>query len=270
MAIAEKRIDVGSLTWFYREVGEGDPVVLLHGLPAHSFTWGAVMPNLAAGGWRAIAPDWPGSGFSSKPDRRDFDYTPAAFQQALGAFLDALDLVQVSLVVQGFLATVGIQYAIAHPDRIHRLAILNSPLVPGMKLPWIMQQWAIPLVGDMLTQDPLLIDRTLEKGSGFVIEDKVLDQYRRPYLQSSDVGRSLLACTKNLQLSQVLPQIAAHLGQEVDTLIVWGEGDPWLGEAPQDPLANRPRLRWEKLKEAQHYPQEHWPKEVSQALLKFL
>ncbi len=40
-----------------------------------------------------------------------------------------------------------------------------------------MQQWGVPFVGDMLTQDPLLVDRTLEGGSKYRISDQDLDIY---------------------------------------------------------------------------------------------
>ncbi|HBE34231.1 MAG TPA: hydrolase, partial [Cyanobacteria bacterium UBA11368] len=78
--MTENSIEVGSLQWFYREakpLGPSDrfPVVLLHGLPSQSYCWTMVMPSLTEKGYRAIAPDWIGSGFSAKPDKRDFAYT---------------------------------------------------------------------------------------------------------------------------------------------------------------------------------------------------
>ncbi|MBD0269091.1 MAG: alpha/beta fold hydrolase, partial [Cyanobacteria bacterium Co-bin8] len=112
MVIAEQRIKVGKLTWFYREaepVGTSDrlPVLLLHGLVAQSYSWRKVMPALAEQGFRAIAPDWIGHGFSDKPDRRDFPYTAEAFVEALAEFVEALELARFHLVVQGFLGSVG-------------------------------------------------------------------------------------------------------------------------------------------------------------------
>jgi haloalkane dehalogenase len=166
--ISENTLDVGQFRWFYRQIQSSQsasksPVVLLHGLPSQSLSWTGVMPLLAEKDFTAIAPDWLGFGYSTMPDRREFAYTAAAYEQELGKFLQALQLEKISLVVQGFLATVGIQYALNHPEQIDRLVILNTPVVPPVKLPWPMQQWTIPLVGDMVTQDPLIIDRTLER-----------------------------------------------------------------------------------------------------------
>ena len=275
--ITEQTITVGSLQWFYREVtptnpNQKPPVVLVHGLPSHSYIWRRVMDNLGDQGFWAIAPDWVGSGFSAKPDKRDFAYTAAAYEKAFGELLQTLELNKISLVVQGFLASVALQYAFNHAEAVDRLIILNTPLSPAVKLPWLMQQWTIPFMGDMVTQDPLLVDRTLEKGSGFVIEDQDLDILRQPYLKSSAVGRALLTTTKNLKLSQTMKTIEEGFsGWEVPTLILWGMADPWLSADIAEKLAaNASNIEMVRLEEAKHYPQEHWPKEVSEAMVNFL
>ncbi|HEY9874333.1 MAG TPA: alpha/beta fold hydrolase, partial [Candidatus Obscuribacterales bacterium] len=173
------------------------PVLLLHSFPSQSYSWRQVLPALAEQGFRAIAPDWPGFGFSTKPDKRDFAYTPDAFLTALADLVQALEVERFSLVVQGFLGAVGLHYALQHPDQIERLAIFNTPLSTVAKLPWKIQQMGLPLVGDMITQDPLLVDRLLEGGGPYQVADKDLDVYRRPFLKSSDAGRSLLFTLRN-------------------------------------------------------------------------
>ncbi|MCW6035735.1 alpha/beta fold hydrolase [Spirulina subsalsa FACHB-351] len=274
--ITKESISVGSLDWFYRKVQaeqETDkaPVVLLHGIPSQSYSWRWLMPALAEQGRDAIAPDWIGHGFSAKPDKRDFAYTPDAYIQALSDLLDALEIQTCSLAVQGFLGSVGLQFALRHSDRLERLIIFNTPLSPSAKLPWKMQQWGIPLVGDMLTQDPLLIDRTLEGGSGFQIADDDLDIYRRPFLQTSSTGRSLVATIKNLQLPQATAEIADGLKTwRKPTQIIWGMLDPWLDSAMVEPFASQSNVEWVKLPEAKHYPQEHWGEEIEPDLVTFL
>ncbi|MBD1924135.1 alpha/beta fold hydrolase [Microcoleus sp. FACHB-831] len=277
MATKEELIKVGSLEWFYREAtpiksNDKPPVLLLHGLPAQSYSWGGVLPELAEKGFRAIAPDWIGSGFSAKPDKRDFAYTPDAFINAFAGFIKALEIERFSLVAQGFVGSVGIQYALRHPEQIERLAILNAPVSSTAKLPWKIKQLGIPLVGDMMTQDPLLVDRTLEGGSGYRIEDKDLDIYRRPFLKSSDAGRSLLATVQNLQLKQSMAEMEASWGQWTHpTLIVWGMKDPWLPFAQAQSLANSAKnAEIVQLENAGHYPQEHFPGDISDALVPFL
>jgi pimeloyl-ACP methyl ester carboxylesterase len=275
--VTENKIKVGSLEWFYREStprSETDllPVVLLHGLPSQSYSWRHILPALASQGTRAIAPDWLGFGYSDKPDKKDFAYTPDAFIAALGEFLQALKLERFSLVVQGFLGSVGLQYALRHPEQIESLAILNTPLAASTKLPWQMQQWGLPLAGDMLTQDPLLVDRTLEGGSRYRISDRDLDRYRQPFLKSSSAGRSLMYVTRNLQMPSAMTEIEAGFKQwQYPTAILWGMTDPWLPPTVAENFASAIKhSELIKLEEAGHYPQEHFYDVVLENLLPFV
>ena len=277
MSLTENTITVGNLKWFYHQVipEEGtnkSPVLLLHGIPAHSFIWCAMMPILEEYGLKAIAPDWIGCGASDQPDKRDFKYTPDAYIKALEELMAALELEKVSLIVQGFLGSVGIQYALRNSEQIDRLIILNTPLSDRVKLPWQMRQWSIPFVGDMLTQDPLLVDRSLEGGSGFVISNQDLAIYRKPFVKASSAGRSLMAIVKNLQLQASMTEINSGLEKlEKPMLIIWGMADPWLSAEDAEILVKtNSQIELKKLPEAKHYPQEHWFEEITPMIVNFL
>ena len=274
MAVQECQIKVGNWQWFYRQTevnSEKPPVILLHGVPTHSYTWRILMSNLAEKGINAIAPDWIGCGFSEKPSKRDFAYTADAYVTALTDLIAALKLDKFYLVVQGFLGSVGIQYALRNPDKIEKLVILNAPITSDAKLPWKMKQWSFPLVGDMLTQDPLQVDKTLESGSGFVIEDNDLAKHRQPFLETSAVGRSLIAIIKGLQLEQATTEITQGLKTATfPTLIIWGEADPWLKLSEVANLAKtNSAIDLIELSTAKHYPQEHWSKEITAEIYDF-
>ena len=274
VSVSESQIEVGKLRWFYRQTevdSEKPPVILLHGVPTHSYTWRILMSNLAEKGLDAIAPDWIGCGFSSKPSKRDFAYTADAYITALTDLIAALELDKFYLVVQGFLGSVGIQYALRNPDKIAKLVILNAPITSSAKIPWKMKQWSFPLVGDMLAQDPLQVDKTLEGGSGFVIEDNDLAMHRKPFLETSAVGRSLIAVIKGLQLEQTTIEITRGLKTaSFPTLIVWGEADPWLDTSEAENMAKTSSaIDLVKLPTAKHYPQEHWSKEITAEITDF-
>lgn len=277
MSISEHKIFVGSLEWFYREtlpIGRSDllPVILLHGLPTHSYSWRKILPALASQGTRAIAPDMIGFGLSAKPERREFAYTPDAFITALAEFIQALEIERFSLVVQGFLGSIGLQYALRHADQIEALAILNSPISTAAKLPWKMQQWGLPLAGEMMTQDPLLVDRTLEGGSRYQISDADLDVYRKPFLKSSKAGRSLMSTIRNLNLQQSMTEIESGFQQwQKPTLIIWGMNDPWLPlSMAQSFTKSTPQTELVQLQNVAHYPQEHYYEEILKDLLPFV
>jgi pimeloyl-ACP methyl ester carboxylesterase len=275
--ITKNSIKVGSLEWFYGELaptGWENPqtAILLHGLPAQSLMWTGLIPPFAENGIRSIAPDWIGFGNSSKPEKRDFAYTPDAFLKALSELVDALSLDRFSLVLQGFLGTVGIQYALRNPNRIDKLVILNAPLTTGIKLPWQLQQLGLPVAGEMLTQDPLSVERTLEAGSKMVIEDQYLEAYRKPYLKSSAPGRALLATIRNLRLAEALTEISTGLPNlDLPIQIVWGINDPWLDLSQAEACAKSLKQgELITLPTAAHYPQEHWYAEIKAPLIQFL
>lgn len=275
--ITKNSIQVDSLEWSYRElapVGWEDPqtAILLHGLPSQSLSWMRLMTPLAENGIRSIAPDWIGFGNSSKPEPRDFAYTPDAFLAAFAQMVDNLSLDRVSLVVQGFLGTVGIQYAIRYPNRVSKLVILNAPLTTSAKLPWKLQQLGLPIAGEMLTQDPLSTERTLEAGCQQVIEDRYLEAYRKPYLKSSLPGRTLLATIRNLKLAASLIEITTGLPNlEIPIQIIWGIDDPWLDlSQAQSCVKSLKQGELVTLPTAAHYPQEHWYAEINELLIPFL
>ncbi|MBC6479499.1 MAG: alpha/beta fold hydrolase [Hormoscilla sp. GM7CHS1pb] len=277
MSVEEHFLKVGALDWFYREslpVNNSDqpPVLLLHGLVSQSYSYRDILPVLAEQGFRAIAPDWIGFGFSAKPGKRDFAYRPDAFVTALATFIDALELDRISLVVQGFVGSAGLQYALRHPEKIARLAVLNTPLSTEAQLPWKIKQLGLPLLGEVFTQDPLLVDRTLEGGGPYQVADKDLDVYRRPFLQSSAAGRALFITVRNLRLQQVTAEIEKGFSQwPQPTLIVWGTSDPWLplsqAQSFASSLANAEVV---PLEQVGHYAQEDWHEKVSEVLLPFL
>lgn len=277
MSITEHKITVDSQQWFYRlaePIGRTDllPILLLHGLVSQSYSWREILPALAQQGTKAIAPDWIGFGFSSKPEKRDFAYTPDAFITALERFIQALELERFSLVVQGFLGSVGLQYALRHPEQIANIVILNTPISSTAKLPWKIQQMGLPLAGEMMTQDPLLVDRTLEGGSRYVIPDKDLDVYRQPFLKTSAAGRALLSTIRNLQLAKAMSEIETgfkHWQQPI--LIQWGVIDPWLNLDMAENFAKSvPNGKLVKLNNVGHYPQEHYHETILEDLLPFV
>ncbi len=277
MAIAKQEIKAGKYHWCYREANPNQPsnrspVVLLHGFIAQSYSWRAVQPVLAEQGFRSLAVDWLGCANSEIPDRREFPYSPAALMQAFGEWVDALELQQFSLVVQGFPSVIALQYALNHPDRIDRLAIFNTPIAAQSKLPWKIKQLGMPLVGDALVQNFRLPDQIMEGGGGYRVEEEDMIVYRRPWLTGSDWGRALHATVNRFNL----PELSTAVEQGLKTwpkplLIAWGDRDPWLPIAVAKAAAQTfPNAEFVALEEVGHYPQEDWPEKVNEALGLFL
>ena len=111
----------------YIDEGEGEPIVFSHGTPTWSFEWRHLVRGLSSAGEgsaRCIAVDHLGFGLSDRP--RDASYSPEAHAERFRAFLDARGLDQITLVVHDFGGPNALAAALAAPERIERLVIINS------------------------------------------------------------------------------------------------------------------------------------------------
>ena len=108
----------------YAGAGEGEPVLLVHGNPSWAFMYRAQMRDLAAAGYRVIAPDHLGFGLSDKPP--DWTYRPDQHAANLGALVDHLGLEDVHLVVHDWGGPIGLGWALEHPEKVKSLTILNT------------------------------------------------------------------------------------------------------------------------------------------------
>jgi len=113
----------------YVDVGEGAPILCLHGEPTWSYLYRTMIPRLQEAN-RVVVPDFIGFGRSDKltdPEAYSFEL----HYDALRAFIDALDLSDITLVVQDWGGLLGLTYAARNPDPIARLVVLNTFLPTG-------------------------------------------------------------------------------------------------------------------------------------------
>ena len=122
---------VDGLRIAYRDEGEGDPVVFVHGEPTWSYLWRKVIPPVRDAGFRCIAPDLAGFGRSDKPTDLGW-YSYDRHCEVLSALLaDELDLRGATLVVHDWGGPVGLRVAVEHPDRFERLVVMDTGLFTG-------------------------------------------------------------------------------------------------------------------------------------------
>jgi pimeloyl-ACP methyl ester carboxylesterase len=115
------------------EQGTGSPVVLLHGFPELAYSWRHQLPVLAGAGFRAIAPDQRGYGFTTAPEDVA-DYGISQLIADVHGLLDALDLDSASFVGHDWGALVLWHMAMLAPERIDKLVILNLPHYPRLPI----------------------------------------------------------------------------------------------------------------------------------------
>src|SRR5829696_633522 len=115
----EVRLPQGAIR--YRELGAGEPIVLVHGLLTNSLLWTDVATTLARD-FRVIAPDWP-LGSHERPLRPGADLSPTGLARLIADFLAALELEHVTLVGNDTGGALCQLVAVHHSERLARLVV---------------------------------------------------------------------------------------------------------------------------------------------------
>jgi haloalkane dehalogenase len=115
----------------YVEVGQGDPIVLLHGNPTSSYLWRNVIPHLQPLG-RCIAPDLIGKGDSDKlPASGAGSYRFVEHRRYLDALLGALDVRErVTFVIHDWGSALGFDWANRHREALMGIAFMEAIVRP--------------------------------------------------------------------------------------------------------------------------------------------
>jgi haloalkane dehalogenase len=126
--------DGGELRIHYVDEGSGDPVLLMHGEPSWAFLYRHMIPLIVDAGLRAVAPDLVGFGRSDKPTERT-DYTFQSHVDWMSAWLEAVDLRDITLVCQDWGGLIGLRLVAKYPDRFARVVVANTGLPTGDQAP---------------------------------------------------------------------------------------------------------------------------------------
>ena len=272
--MTDQRPEIGShvmangIATNYLQAGDGEPVVLIHGsgpgVSAYA-NWRLTIPRLATG-FRVLAPDMVGFGFTQRP--ASMDYNLKTWSDQIVGFLDALGIERASLVGNSFGGAIALQVASQHPDRVSRLALMGAVGVPFPITEGLDEVWGYePSVEAMRKiMDYFAFSRAL-------ITDELAEvRYRasvEPGFQES-YSAMFPAPRQRWVDSMVTPEEdIASLGQR--TLIVHGREDQVI------PLANSYRLL-ELIPKAQlhvfgqcgHWTQIEFASDFNDLLLGFL
>lgn len=127
---ADRWLDLPSGRMHYVDEGpgaaagtSGETLLFVHGTPTWSFEWRHLIRGLAPS-CRCVAPDHLGFGLSERP--AGFAYTPEAHAENLAAFVRALNLRELTLVVHDFGGPIGLPLALARDQRVKRIVVVNS------------------------------------------------------------------------------------------------------------------------------------------------
>ncbi|WP_156688388.1 alpha/beta fold hydrolase [Mycobacterium sp. Marseille-P9652] len=255
--------------------GDGEPVLLLHGYPQSASCWRHQIPALAAD-HRVVAPDWPGFGRSEPPA------TPPTYDNEvdrLERLVRRLGWERFNLCAHDYGGFVGLGYAIRHPERVLRLALLNTR-AHGIFRPSF---YRFSAGQHRIATSPLLsaAARRLPLAG---LHHVALARYRRIGCFDTALEGEYLGWMSTPRGRRTYWEFFAHypvpavgwLGDGLATLrcpvsVIWGDRDPYIPFATARELAGRiPGATLTRLDGADHYVMEERPREVSDALTSLL
>jgi len=265
--------DVDGVRVHYQEAGDpkAPALVLIHGFASSTLVWSKVFLRLAEAGFRVIAVDMLGFGYSGKP--RNGEYTIAGQASLLVGLLDRLQINRATLVGSSYGGAVSATCALDYPQRIDKLVLIgtvnnNRPL--GYKL---MRVFSSPVFGDVVS--PLLIGsrRLLRRRMKrvydrheWVLDERRVDARHLP-LRASGTQRAIIRTVRGWDAERISRE--AHLITQ-PTLLLWGENDREI------PLADGERLhelipgsRLIVFLNCGHLPHEEYPEEFTGVVADF-
>ncbi len=283
-ALVEHRYaDVGGVRLHYAEAGRGPLVVLLHGFPEFWYSWKHQIPALVAAGYRVVAPDLRGYNLSGKPERVS-SYFIETLAGDVEGLIRACGESEAHVVGHDWGAAVAWVFAMIHPSRLRRLAILNVPhpvtFDRGLRT-WrqLKKSWYI-----FYFQLPWFPERMMRaRGYGAVRAVLRRDPVRKDAFSKEDVARYVEAMGQPGCLTAAINYYRAIFRRRPSTLIarfrpiekpvlvLWGEQDRYLGLELAEPDAAWVKdVRVVRFPDASHWV--HWdvPEEVNRRLIGFL
>jgi haloalkane dehalogenase len=145
---AGREFRAGGVRSFVREQGEGETVVLMHGVPVSSYLYRKVVPLLAERGLRGVAFDLPGMGLAEK--QGDFDYSWSGLGGWTGDAIDALGIDRCHLVLHDIGGPIALEWALRNPERVSSLTVLDTLIDVGhFRRVWTMDLAAPPVIGPL-------------------------------------------------------------------------------------------------------------------------
>lgn len=266
-------IDVDGVRVHYQEAGDPNApaLVLIHGFASSTLVWSKVFLKLAEAGYRVIALDLLGYGYSAKP--RNGEYTIAGQAKLLTRLLDALDIPRAIFVGSSYGGAVAATCALDYADRVEKLILVgtvnnNRPLAFTL-----MRLFGSPLLGDVVS--PLLIGsrrllRRRMKGvydrHEWALDERRVDARHLP-LRAAGTQRAIIRTVRGWDAERISRD--AHLITQ-PTLLIWGENDQEI------PLADGERLHEEipgsrliVFLECGHLPHEEYPETFTSVVIDF-
>lgn len=277
-----RRVVVNGVSLHYVEAGSGPLVILLHGFPEFWYSWRHQIPALAQAGFHVIAPDLRGYNESDKPR----GVRPYRIDALLA---DVLGLIEQAgaekAIVAGHDWGGGIAWmlAMAHPERVERLIILNAPHPAAFRRELKRPGQLLRSSYMLFFQLPWLPERVIAFRNHALLERMLRRQpvhvgafSRRDIQRYKDALSRPGALTAALNYYRALIRYPGDMGKRLrpvpmPTLLIWGEKDPYLNLRLTEGLEPwAPQLQVARIADASHWVQNDSPERVNALMTSFL
>ena len=277
-------VEVKGKRMAYVEMGEGDPVVFLHGNPTSSYLWRNIMPHVA-GQARCLAPDLIGMGDSDKlDDPGPGSYRFVEHREYLDGFLDAVGLGgNAVFVVHDWGSALGFDWGNRHRDRVRGFCYMEALVRPVTWEEWpeaakvVFQGFRSPAGEGMVLEKNVFVERVLPGSILRRMSEEEMAVYRRPFAAPGEDRRPTLTWPREIPISgepaDVVEIARAYsewlAASDVAKLFIDAEPGAILTGPQREFCLGWPNQTVAKVK-GSHFIQEDSPDEIGKALSDWL
>jgi len=251
--------------------GATEAVVFVHGNPGSADDWVRLAGAAGAAGVRAVAFDLPDFGETIAPD--GFEHTPLGYAEFVAEALGELGIERAQLALHDFGGPIGLIWAMAHPDALAGIVLIDTGVLPGYTWHTLARIWRTPVLGELFQTITnrrgyrAALNRNEPRGLPREFVDGMYDHYDRRtrravlklYRATPDPG----GMSENL--------IGLLVPRDIPALVIWGEHDAYL---PSSYAAEQrrafPSADVHVLPASGHWPFADSPETVERLLVEFL
>lgn len=276
----KQKVEVLGKQMAYVEIGEGDPIVFLHGNPTSSYLWRNIMPLLADQG-RCIAPDLIGMGDSDKlADSGPQRYRFVEHRKYLDALLDVLGVKErVTLVIHDWGSALGFDWAQRHRQAVIGIAYMEAIVRPMSWSEWpdaireLFRAFRSDAGEEIVLQKNVFVERVLPGSVLRGLTEPEMEVYRAPFLNPGEDRRPTLTWPRQIPLDDEPADVSAIVAgysewlrsSPVPKLFINAEPGAILVEGMREFCRSWPN-QTEVTVAGSHFVQEDSPTEIGEAI----